>query len=165
MECACGNIDPRQRGFVSNLGKSGQEIVAAGVQQAVFGQGAGGDQTHDIAFDDGLVAALFGFGGALHLFADCDAEPFADEGQQIPFGGMNGNAAHGDVLVIVFAAFGQRDIQRFGRGHSIVKEHLVEIAHAIEQHRVWVCCLDFEILRHHRRDVCHLVPHFRSRHS
>jgi hypothetical protein len=78
-------------------------------------------------------------------------KPFADQRQKVVFGGMNGDAAHGDVFAPVLAAFGQRDVQRLRRGNGVIEEHLVEIAHAVEQKRVGVTRLDLQILRHHWR--------------
>jgi hypothetical protein len=49
---------------------------------------------------------------------------------------MDRDAAHRDVFAPVLAAFGQRDVQRLGRGDGVVEEHLVEIAHPVEQKRV-----------------------------
>ena len=123
---------------VADLCKCGQIVVAPRFEQGFLGQCAGGDQPHDIAFDHGFIAAFFRLRRAFHLFADRHAEALADQRQQIPFGGMHRNAAHGDVFAPVFAAFGQRDIQRFSGMDGIVKEHLVEIAHAVEQQRFGV---------------------------
>jgi hypothetical protein len=52
----------------------------------------------------------------------------------------------------MLAALGQRDVQRLGRRDRIVEEHLVEIAHPVEQQRIRDARLDLQILRHHRRD-------------
>jgi hypothetical protein len=49
---------------------------------------------------------------------------------------MDRHAAHRDVLAEVLAALGQRDVERLGRRDRIVEEHLVEIAHPVEQERV-----------------------------
>ena len=84
--------------------------MATRFKQRVFGQRARRDKTHHIPFDDGFRPALFRFGRAFHLFTYSDAEPFADQGQQISLGRVNGHAAHWNVSAIVFAAFGQRDV-------------------------------------------------------
>ena len=52
----------------------------------------------------------------------------------------------------MLAALGQRDVQRLGGGGGVVEEHLVEIAHPVEQQRIGMLRLDLQILRHHRRD-------------
>ena len=123
---------------IADLCKSGQIVVAPRFEQGFLGQCAGGNQPHDIAFDHGFIAAFFRLCRAFHLFADRDAKPFADQRQQISFGGMYRNAAHGDVFAAVFAAFGQGNVQCLCCRNGIVKEHLVEIAHAVEQQRFGV---------------------------
>ena len=120
-------------------------------QQGLFGQRAGGDQTDDIPLHHRFMAPLFCFRRAFHLFADGHPKPLADQCQQIAFGGMHRHTAHCDVFALMLAAFGQRDIQRLGRSDGIVKEHLVKVAHAVEQQRIRVVRLKLEILRHHWR--------------
>ena len=75
---------------------------------------------------------------------------------------MHRNAAHGDIVALMFAAFGQGDIQRLGGGNSIVKEHLVKVAHPVKQQGIAMLCFDFQKLRHHGRDLsgcaCHGFP-------
>ena len=128
------------------------------VQQGFFGQGAGRDQPHDIAVHHRFVAAFLRLGRIFQLFGDGDTEALADQRQQIGLGGMNRHAAHGDIGPQMLAAFGQRDVQRLRCRHGIVKEHLIEIAHPIEQQRAGMLRLDRQILRHHRR-CCSLVAH------
>ena len=65
---------------------------------------------------------------------------------------MYRHPTHGNRLTQMKTALGQRNVQRFGGGHGVVKEHLVEIAHPVEQERAGVLRLDLQILRHHRRD-------------
>ena len=64
---------------------------------------------------------------------------------------MMRHTAHSNILAVVLASLGQRNIQRFRRCHSIVKEHLVKVAHAIKQERLGVIPLNLKILRHHWR--------------
>ena len=75
----------------------------------------------------------------------------SNEFLQVIVGGMDGNAAHGDILTEMFATFGERDPESARSDQGVLQEHLVEIAHAIEQQAVGVGGLDLEILRHHRR--------------
>ena len=96
--------------------------MAAGLKQAFFGQGSRGDKAHHLAPDHRLGTALLRLCGILHLFADGDAKTLANEGQEIAFGGMDGHAAHGNILIKMLAAFGERNIQRLGRGRGIIKE-------------------------------------------
>ena len=112
--------------------------MAAGVQQAFLGQGAGGDKADDVAGHHGFRPAFLRLFGGFHLFADGHAKALADQGQQVVFRRMHRNAAHGDVFAQVFAAFGQRDVQRLGRGDGIVEEQFVEVAHPVEQQRIGI---------------------------
>ena len=73
-----------------------------------------------------------------------------DQAFQISLMGMDRHAAHGDVFAQMLAAFGERNRQGFCRFDGIVKEHLVEIAHPVEEDRVGMGLLDLQILRHHR---------------
>ncbi len=69
------------------------------------------------------------------------------------------HATHGNIVAVVFAAFGQGNVQRLGCGDGIVKKHLVKVAHAVEQQRPLMFRLDLKILRHHWRGFCvtHLI--------
>ena len=69
--------------------------MAARVQQALLGQGAGRDDAHHVAPDHGLGAALLGLGRVLHLLADGDLEALADQLGEIGLGRMHRHAAHG----------------------------------------------------------------------
>ena len=151
-EVAGRDIDPGQRALASDLGPGGEEVVAPRVQQGVLGQRARRHQAHHLAPDHRLVAAFFCLRRVLHLLAHSDPEALADQGQQVALGGVDRDAAHLDIRAQVFATLGQRDIERGGRLHRVVEEHLVEIAHAVEQQGVGVRRLDLEVLRHHRGD-------------
>ena len=146
------DIAPGQRGGVAHPRDGGQEIVAPRIQQRVLGQGAGGDNAHHVPFHDSLRAPLLRLCRVFKLFADRHPEPLADQRQQVAIGAVGGHAAHRDVVAFMLAAPRQRDIQRLGRRDRVVEEHLVEIAHPVEQQRIRVPRLDVEILRHHRRD-------------
>lgn len=72
---------------------------------------------------------------------------------------MNGNAAHRDILIAMFAALGQGNVERFCCLDGIFKKHLVKIAHAVKQDHIRTrFLLDGQILRHHR---CQLDWFFR----
>ena len=124
-----------------------------GIQQTFFGQGARGDQADHIAPHNRFRPALARLGRIFKLFRNRHPESFADQGQQIAFGGMHRHATHRDIFAQMLAAPGQRNIQRPACGNGIVKEHFVEIAHPIEQQRARIGRLDLQILRHHRRDA------------
>ena len=156
------DVDPGQRALLADHRKGRQVIVPTRLQQRFLGQGAGGDQTDHIAGHDRFRPALLRLGGVLHLFGDGHAEPLADQRQQIALGRMHRHAAHGDRLAQMGAAFRQRDVQCARRRHRVVKEHLVEIAHAIEQQRAGIGLPDRKVLRHHRRGLIrHVLGHGR----
>ena len=151
-EAAGGDIDPGEGALAADLGEGRQIVVAPGLEQAVLGQGARGDEAHHPAVDDGFRPALAGLGRVLHLLADGDAEALADQREEIGLGRMDRHPAHRDVLSEMLAALGQGDVERGARGFGIREEQLVEIAHAIEQERVRVVGLDGVVLGHHRRN-------------
>ena len=146
------DVAPGQCAVAAHLREAGQIVVPPRFQQRVLGERSGGDEAHDLAAHHGLRSALLRFGGVFHLLAHRDAEALADEREQVVLGGVDGHAAHRDVRAAVLAALGERDVERLGRGHGIVEEHLVEVAHPVEEQRIGMRALDLQILRHHRRD-------------
>ncbi len=119
-----------------------EEVVLAGIEQAVFGQCAGGNEAGDAALDYRFRTPLLGLGRAFKLLANRDAKALADQGQEISVGCVNRHAAHRDVVAQMLAALRQRDVQRGGSGDRIIKEHLVKIAHPIEEQSIGVVRLD-----------------------
>ena len=68
---------------------------------------------------------------------------------------MDRHAAHGHRLAFVFAALGQRDVERSRRQLGIVKEQLVKVSHPVKEQDIRVRRLKRQILRHHgRRLAC-----------
>ena len=162
------NIGPGQGkiGFaMANGGDSKKEIGRPRIKVVVFGQRAGGDQPHDRALDHRLGAPLLGFLGVLHLFADGHAMAQADQLGEVVIGGMDGHAAHADGLPQMRAAPGEDDAQGGAGDLGVLKEQLVEIAHAVEQQIAGMRRLDLEKLRHHRRQLrgrCGFVHQWRG---
>ena len=150
-ELAGRDVGPGQRHLAADLRHRGEKVRPPCLEQRVLGQRPRRDQADHLAPHHRLRAALSGLGRVLDLLADRDAEALADQRQQIAFRGMDGHAAHRDVLAQMLAALGQRDVER-GRGrHGILEEQLVEIAHPVEQERALMRILDLGKLRHHRR--------------
>ena len=127
--------------------------MAARIQQRVLSQRSRGDNAHHITPHNGLRAALLSLHRGLRLLADGDPEAVSNETVKVGLVTMHGHAAHGDVLALVLATLGQRDVQRRCRFHGVFKEQFVEIAHAIEQEAVRVIGFDAQKLRHHGRDA------------
>ena len=156
------DVDPSQRALLADHHEGRQVIVPPRLQQRFLGQGARRHQPHHVARHDRFRPALLGLGGVLHLFGNGHAETLADQRQQIALGRMDRHAAHRDGFTRMGAAFRQRDVQRGGGGDRVVEEHLVEIAHAIEQQRAGIGLPDRKILRHHRRGLIrHVLGHGR----
>ena len=96
----------------------GEVVVAGGVEDFVFGDGAGGDDAGDFAADD-----AFGLGGVFHLVADGGLLAGADEFGEVGVNGVVGDAAHGGS-----AALGEGHAEDGGGGAGVVEKHLVEVA-------------------------------------
>ena len=71
---------------------------------------------------------------------------------QIIIGPFYRNAAHRNIIALMLAAFGQNNAKRAGRYFGIVEKQLVKIPHPVKQQGTRIGRLDFNILRHHRRD-------------
>ena len=156
-----GDVDPGEGAVAADLGEGGEIIVPPRLEQGLLGQRAGGDEADDLAADHGLRAALARLGRVLHLLADRDAEALADQRQQVALGRVHRHAAHRDVLAEMLAALGQRDVEGGAGRLGVGEEHLVEVAHPVEQQRIRMLRLVLQILRHHRREDG-VVGHRRS---
>ena len=131
------------------LGERGEIVVAARLEQRILGQRPGRYHPDDLAGDDGLGAAPARLCGILRLLADRYPETLADKALQIRLGGVDGHAAHRNVLAPVAPAAGQRNVERLGRRDRVLEEQLVKVAHPVEQEAPRVGLLDGEVLRHH----------------
>jgi hypothetical protein len=151
LDLAGRQLDRRHRRLAGAHGDGRQAVGAAGVQQAVLGQGAGGHDPDDVAADHRLGAALLGLGRVFHLLADGDLEAHADQLGQIGLGGVLRHAGHRDRLAVVRAPEGLADAQGGGGLVGVVEEQLVEIAHPEEDQGVGLPRLHLEELLHHRR--------------
>jgi len=70
------------------------------------------------------------------LLADRHRLAHLDQARQIPFERVKGHTRHHHRLAGRLAPLGQRDIQQPRRLLGIRPEHLVEVAHAVEQQRL-----------------------------
>ncbi len=136
-----------------DAGQRQQIVVAAGIEQRIFGERSGRHQPDDIAAHDTLGAALARLCRILELLAHGDAMAVRDQPMQIFVGALDRHAAHRNILTEMLAAFGQDDAERPRRHLRILEEQLVKIAHPIEQQAVRIGGFDLDVLLHHRRDA------------
>ncbi len=129
--------------------------MPAGVEQSLFGQGAGGHDADDRPPHRPLPTAPPSLGRILDLVAHRDLEPGADQAGEIGFGRVGRDAAHRDVGALVPAPFCQRDVERLRCGYGVIEEQLVEIPHPKEQQTAGVRLFDLVILDHDRRGGRH----------
>ena len=71
-----------------------------------------------------------------HLVADGDAVALLDEARDVAFGGVVGDAAHGDGRALFLVARGERDFELARGDDGVFEEQLVEIAQAEHQQGV-----------------------------
>jgi hypothetical protein len=76
-----------------------------------------------------------------------------DQAVEVVVGALDRHAAHADVLALVLAALREDDAERPAGDFRVFEEQLVEVAHPVEQQATRIDRLDFQILRHHRRDA------------
>ena len=62
---------------------------------------------------------------------------------------------------VMLAALGEHDAERARGDFGVLEEHLVEVAHPVEQQAVRIGGLDLDVLLHHRRDA----PGFAARYG
>ena len=122
-----------------------QQVVAAFIQQRLVGQGAGGDDASHLP-----LHWPFAGSGIAYLFADRHRQTEFHQLGQIVFHRMKGDARHWNRLARRLAARGEGDIKQFGGANGVVIEHLVEIAHPVEQQNAGMLGLDAQVLLHHR---------------
>ena len=125
--------------------------MGARIEQGILGQRARRHHPHHITPHQRLAAAFAGGRRVFGLFCHRHLEALADQLGEVGVVAVHRHTAHGDVLALVLAAPGQRDVQGRRRGHGVIKKKLVEIPHAVEQQTSGMGLLDMEILFHHRR--------------
>ena len=151
QELAGRDVEPGERQGLLAAGERGEEIVAARLEQAVLGQRAGRDQADDRAPDERLAAAPAGLGRVLGLLADRDLEALPDQALEVALGAVHRHAAHRDVVALMAAALGERDVERRRCRLRVLEEQLVEVAHPEEQQALGMLRLERLILGDHRR--------------
>ena len=89
--------------------------------------------------------------GIADLLADRDRLAELHQPREVLLDRVVRHAGHLDRLAGRLAAARQRDVEQPRRALGVAVEHLVEIAHAVEEQHVGVLRLDAQILLHHRR--------------
>ena len=151
LQFAGRDVDPGDRQPARCFRQRRQVVRAAGVEQRILGECAGGDHADDIARHHRLAAALLRLRRIFRLLAHRHLEAGADQPGDVPLVAVHRHARHRDVLTVVLAAAGQRDIQGGRRPHRVVEEQLVEVTHPVEQQAAGMPALDRPVLRHQRR--------------
>ncbi len=147
---AGAEINPGQRLITAGFAQRNQKIVLTRGQKIILDQRAGGDDADNLTFKRAFVSAFSGGFGVLGLLTDRDTETLPDQPRKIGFSSMERHPAHRHFSIIDLATARQGDIQRRRCIHRILKEHLIEIPHAIKQQAIGVIFLDRKVLRHHR---------------
>ena len=121
-----------------------QDIVATLLQQGLIGHRPRRDDANDLAFHGTLgltrVTALFAYGNRL---------AFAHQLRQIAVEGNGRYARHRYRRTGGRTALGQGNVQKLGGAARVVIEHVVEIAHAVEQQDLGMLGLKAQVLLHH----------------
>ena len=124
--------------------------MRAGGQQVILGESARREDADDLATQRTFAATRFLLFRILGLLADGDTMAGTDQPRQIAIHRMHRHTAHRNVVAIALAAFCQGDAKRGGADFGILEEHLVKVAHTVEQQGIRVRLFDLHILRDHR---------------
>jgi hypothetical protein len=108
--------------------------------------GARRDNPRDVASDEAPGGSRI-----LDLVADGDLAPRGHEPRDVVLDGVVRHAAHRGLDVGVLVPRGQRDPEHRSGFPGVVEEHLVEVAHPVEQDGVRDPALHLEVLPEHRR--------------
>jgi len=144
MKATAADIQHSDAVTVPELCGGDQQVITARVEQCFIANCAGRHDTHHLA----LYRPLAG-GRVANLFADGDGNTLFHQPRQITLNRMVGYTGHRDRFACGFAPCGEGHIQQTGGFARIVKEQLVEIAHAVEHHLIRVISLNAKVLLHH----------------
>ena len=144
-EPAAGQIEPGETEAPLSRAHAREHVVAPLIEEGLVRNGAGRDDAHHLAFHRSL-----GFPGFAALLADGDGLTLAHQFRQVGVERDDGHAGHGNRSAGGRAALGERDVEQLRGAARVLVEHLVEVAHAVEQQHVRVLRLDAQVLLHHR---------------
>ena len=108
------------------------------------------------AADDAAADNALGLGRVFELFTDGNLIAHRDQTVNIGLGAVIRHAAHRRALVHAAVLARKGDVQKLRRVDGVVEKHFVKIAHAVEQERVAVLLLNFQILAHGGRILTHI---------
>ncbi len=141
-----GNIHLRQPGGLLQRMNRQQKIITAARQQIIRQNTA---RRHD--FGDLTLHHHFCQLRIFHLLANRHAMAGANHFREIRVQRMMRKSRQRHFRRLAVRPRGERDAQHLAGGFGIVVKHLIKIAHAKKQHRVFMLRLDREILPHQRR--------------
>ena len=154
-EFSRADVRPRKPERVPPEIDGGKIIRRFFVEDVFLNQRAGGDHTHDVAFQHSFRRR-----GVGELFADGDPETRVYESADVIVDGVVRHAAHRRAFVLHSAvASRQRKVEHAGSGLRVVEKHFVKIAQPEKQQTVGIVRFDFEISLHHRREFAHVNIH------
>src|SRR6202022_2158593 len=122
--------------------QSHHPIIPAPRHPTVLKQGAGRQRLDHLTADQSAGGL-----GIFHLFADGDSVTSPDQLAEVFGGGLDRDSREGDAI----PAGGQSNVEYFGGQVGVLVEHLVEVAHPIEENRVPVLGLYLPPMLEHRR--------------
>ena len=126
-------------------GERDEVVVGARLERLVVGHEAGRDDAGHAPLDH-----PFGAGRVFELVADGHMVALRDEAADVAVRRMVGDARHGDGVGLLRPR-GEHEVELTRGEHRVVKEELVEVAHAEEEDGVRVGRLCLGMLAHGRR--------------
>ena len=148
-EVARGSIERRKRRRPPCPGRCEchQRDFLVGLDTGGVADQPGRHHLHHRALDQAPAPEFF---RVLHLLADRYTVPESGELADILLGAVDGDAAHGHGVFLALVAGRECNVQQRRGEFRIVEEHLVKIAHAVEDDGIRMLRLDGEKLPHHR---------------
>ena len=125
-------------------------MVAPLLEERLVGEGAGRHDAHHLALQRSL-----GLARLTALFADRDRLALAHQAREIRVQRGGRHAGHRNRCARRCPALRERNVEQLRATTRIVVEHLVEVAHAVEEQHVGMLGLDAQVLLHHGGVIGH----------
>ncbi len=145
-QVAAREVEPREAHRALGLRQGEQDVIGFFVEQLRVGQRPRGDDPRDLAVDRTLGSRRIA-----DLLADRHRLAEAHQLGEVLVHRVIRHARHLDRRARRCAARGEREIEQPRGALRVVVEHLVEVAHAVEQQDVRVLRLQAQVLLHHGR--------------